>query len=254
MSTTAPVSPYFKVHKSALATIERLSEGRVTAHCKAVYIALRWLANNQASPEGPVTLPINDIASKTPCSYRKAFDSLKKLEGFGIISIERKVDLAGDRAPSTYGFCTPCMTSCTPCIRLCTESTRKRADSIKEKKESKSCEQSATPPLRDTLVEAAKPRSPDPVLRFLVGIGGGDPVQATASAWGAARKAKKEIRTVCPAVTEAELSRRSANYRQHFTGASITALALAKHWATCDHPPTNGSARPGPVLREVSML
>lgn len=249
--TTRRTEPFFTVPKAALSIIEQRSEGRATAHCKSVFLALRWLANNHSCPEGPLTISINEIAAKVPCSYRKTSDSLKRLESYGVITIGRNVDQAGDRAPSSYGFGTACLTSGTACLRLGTKSTRKRADSIKEQKESKeSWEQSATPQLGEG---TSKPNSPNPILRFLVGLGGGDPAQATKSAWGAAAKARKEILSVFPALTETELSRRVGNYRRHWPQASISASALAKHWAKCDKGPEVEGHRAEPILRKVAL-
>ena len=64
-----------------------------------------------------------------------------------------------------------------------------------------------------------------------------DHSQVTGSAWGAIGKALKLILEVCPDVTTMEIQRRAANYRLHMPDAMITPSALAKHWATCDHPP-----------------
>ncbi len=83
-----------------------------------------------------------------------------------------------------------------------------------------------------------KPEGPrNPILDALATVGGGDVTQVTATSWGAAARALKEIKDVCPDLTPAEIQRRAINYGLRFTGATLSASALCKHWAACDAPP-----------------
>jgi len=58
-------------------------------------------------------------------------------------------------------------------------------------------------------------------------------MQVPPSAWSGIGKALSDIKSVCPELTIAEIQRRSANYRTHYS-ATLTPSALAKHWALCD--------------------
>lgn len=82
-----------------------------------------------------------------------------------------------------------------------------------------------------------KPRERNPLIDAIAAVDGSDPAQVTGKAWGGIAAALNEIREVCPQVTPEEIRRRAAHYRQHMPGAMLTPHALAKHWATCDHPP-----------------
>ena len=62
--------------------------------------------------------------------------------------------------------------------------------------------------------------------------------QVPPTAWSGIATALAQIRSVCPEVTPEELHRRAAHYRAHMRGATLTATALAKHWALCDRAPT----------------
>tara|TARA_R110000868_G_scaffold253540_1_gene510113 strand:- start:1158 stop:2030 length:873 start_codon:yes stop_codon:yes gene_type:complete len=77
----------------------------------------------------------------------------------------------------------------------------------------------------------------DTLLDALVSQDGSNPLQVTASAFGAARKALKDIRAVMPDVTPEEISRRGSNYRVAHPDWTITPLALSKYWAACEKPP-----------------
>lgn len=83
---------------------------------------------------------------------------------------------------------------------------------------------------------AKKQAARNPLIDALASVGGVDPLQIPPRAWGAIGAALADIRAVCPELTPEEIARRGANYRTHYPSASLTAPALAKHWAVCDHP------------------
>lgn len=89
----------------------------------------------------------------------------------------------------------------------------------------------------------------DSLLDALVSQDGSNPLQVTASAFGAARKALKEIRGVMPEVTATEISRRGSNYRALHPDWTITPLALSKHWAVCDKGPA-----PQSTIRNATIV
>lgn len=84
--------------------------------------------------------------------------------------------------------------------------------------------------------EPLRPRNP--LLDALASATGSNPLQVPPSAWGGFAKALAEIRAVSPDLTAEEIKRRAANYRSHMRDATLTAPALAKHWAKCEHPAT----------------
>lgn len=89
----------------------------------------------------------------------------------------------------------------------------------------------------------------DSLLDALVSQDGSNPLQVTASAFGAARRALKEIRGVMPEVTASEISRRGSNYRALHPDWTITPLAISKHWAVCDKGPAPQSTiRNAPIV------
>jgi hypothetical protein len=68
-----------------------------------------------------------------------------------------------------------------------------------------------------------------------------DPAQVTGSKWKSIGTALAQIKKTAPNVTPEEIARRAANYRSQMPQATITANALAQHWARCDKP---GTAQP----------
>lgn len=59
----------------------------------------------------------------------------------------------------------------------------------------------------------------------------------TPSARGSVNRALKDIRSVTPDVTSNEILRRAAIYESHFPNSTLSASALAKHWARCARMP-----------------
>lgn len=70
-----------------------------------------------------------------------------------------------------------------------------------------------------------------------------DPLQVTGSKWKSIGTALATIQAACKktdiALTAEEIARRAENYRSQFHNATITANALAQHWARCDNPGGN---------------
>lgn len=99
------------------------------------------------------------------------------------------------------------------------------------------------------------PRARDEVLDALAAVDGSDPTQVTKGAWPGIATARANIKAVFPNLTATEINRRAANYRAHYPTISISAHALAKHWALCDNPPSvsrNGHPQQTGPLRIVT--
>ena len=77
---------------------------------------------------------------------------------------------------------------------------------------------------------APKPREPNPLLEALASVGGANPRETPPSRWSALQKYLREIKTVTPDVTAAEIARREQSYRRKYQNAAVTPDALAKHW------------------------
>jgi hypothetical protein len=75
-----------------------------------------------------------------------------------------------------------------------------------------------------------KPRPRDPIMDAIVTACGGDPIHQTASQWGMAAKAKKEILEVDPNVTPTAIIQFGTRKRREWKVASCTPIALTKHW------------------------
>lgn len=98
-------APYFTVPKRAMVAIRETVEGTDQAFCSAVYLALRWKANEGINHEGPFSAAIGDIAARAGCSYNKAADSLGVLESIGVLGIEKQFcENKKTRSPSVYTF------------------------------------------------------------------------------------------------------------------------------------------------------
>ena len=80
--------------------------------------------------------------------------------------------------------------------------------------------------------EPKQPRQPNPLFDALAQAEGSN-ANLTKSAARAIGVALAEIKAAQPDVTPEEIARRAANYRAQMTGATLTASALAKHWARC---------------------
>ena len=92
--------------------------------------------------------------------------------------------------------------------------------------------------LRPSSADAPEPRPRNSLLDALASATGSNPLQVPPSAWGGFAKALAEIRAVSADLTAEEIKRRAANYRSHMRDATLTAPALAKHWAKCEHTAT----------------
>jgi len=93
---------------------------------------------------------------------------------------------------------------------------------------------------KDKDKDSGKARARNPVIDVLACIDGSQLDEITGPAWAAAGKALSQIKAVTPDVTPDEIRRRSANYRTKYRDATISPLALAKHWAALN----SGSDRP----------
>lgn len=240
---TMQTDPFFIVPKAAHAAIVEKVEGTDAAYCVAVFVALRKLANDARSSDGPIALTIGQISAYAGCRYRKTANILQLLRAIDVIGItSQQIPGTNSHAPSLYTFGTAGGTLGTICLTLGTEPSSICAEIKKEQKESKeSCAGPASPPA------ASKGKAPtlrNQLLDTLATIDGSDLAQITGSAWSGIGKAAADIRKVCPTVTADEIRRRAGNYRLLFPDASISAHAMAKHWARCDHPPAarNGAA------------
>lgn len=119
------------------AIVQRI-EGSEATFAIAVFAALRWLANDDGSPEGPFSAPVALIAHRSGTSYNKASSVIKVLEKLGLVYVQ-KVWIPGTKArgPSTYTF--PTLWGSFP-----TGTGAARAERIKEQKESKESEKKET--------------------------------------------------------------------------------------------------------------
>lgn len=99
----------------------------------------------------------------------------------------------------------------------------------------------------------AKPPKPrNPLLDTLAAVDGSDPLGITPSAWPGIGKALADIKTVSPDVTPEEIRKRAIHYRHHHKDATISAHALAKHWAKCARMPgTNPPPAPYSIKQPI---
>lgn len=104
----------------------------------------------------------------------------------------------------------------------------------------KPCSPSPSPSPSISSDEPAKPaRARDVLFDALAIAEGSDPAQLTKGAARTVAVALAEIKKACPGLTVTEIKARAARYRRVMPqGSTITASALAKHWARC------GEARP----------
>lgn len=101
------------------------------------------------------------------------------------------------------------------------------------------------PPAPKGEIPSASPSSPDPeptpLVFALCSVEAVNPLALTRSARRELIHALGEILTVSPHVTPAEIAQAAAAYRRAFPTATLTAHALAKHWARLQ--PAAGPAR-----------
>lgn len=254
----ASTKGFFMVPKSSCENIAKLVEGRDAKNAFAVYVALRWVANNKGRPDGPFEAAIGEIAIRALLSYSTTSKALNLLEAIGEVTITRRnVEGRKEKAPSIYSLCTHCRglvnpegTLASPEGRLGKNVSDGLTENKKEPKEQEQLGESAS--LSPERSPSEKLRGRDPLLSVLARIDGSDTQQVTPSAWGGYAKALREIRAVTPDISEAEIYRRQRNYHLHFPDAKITPHALAKHWARLDKPPAGAvEARPEMPLRKV---
>lgn len=103
---------------------------------------------------------------------------------------------------------------------------------------------SAPPPASET----PKPRARNPLMDALATHAeDSDPLQVTATKWKSIASALAAIQAACKKtgleLTPEEIARRAKNYRSQMPQATITANALAQHWARCDNPGTQTAPR-----------
>lgn len=234
--------PFGWFSKAALNFIqEATGEGEgVTQNARSVYLALCELASDNGTERFTASKAL--IAFRAGMSVRTVQRVLPDLQRAGVVSIEHNA--LGRGTVSAYTLLhTPSHNVST---RRQNDQTPRQpdalrlADKVKERKE-----------LKEPIAPAKPPRARNPLLDALVALDGSDPAQVTSSGYGAAGKALKEIKEVCPSVTLAEIQRRGANYRMHMPDMTISPSALARHWAKCEHPPRRTSAAAQPQLREV---
>ncbi len=106
-------------------------------------------------------------------------------------------------------------------------------------------------------LESARPAKParprDVLFEALARAEGSDPLQLTKAGARAIGVALAEIRRASPEVTVSEIQNRAAIYRKVMShGCTLTAAALAKHWARCSGAPVGKVAneKPAPVPSE----
>jgi hypothetical protein len=92
-------------------------------------------------------------------------------------------------------------------------------------------------------VADASERPKDHIFDALCAATGIDAKSLTKSGRGALNAALRDIRAASPDVTPDEINRRAGRYTRKFSGAALTAPALAKHWAGCAAPPADDWTR-----------
>ena len=98
-------APYFTVPKRAMVAIREKVEGTNQVFCCAVYVALRWKANEGINHEGPFSAAVLDIAHRAGCCYKKVAHSLGVLESIGVLGIEKQFcENKKTRSPSVFTF------------------------------------------------------------------------------------------------------------------------------------------------------
>jgi len=244
-------SPFCWQSKAALKQILDTfgeSEGTV-CNARSVYLALCELASDAGVEQFITTKTL--IGYRAGLSTRTVQRVLADLERTGIVKIRRNA--TGIRTASSYTL-----------TRASVSTSRRNGstsghgegsrlpDIVKERKELKepiaptgAVEAIGAFP-SSTNPKAEGPRARDPLLDSLASLGGSDPAQVTPKAWRAIAVALDEIRIVCPDVTPDEIRRRATAYRQHMPHAMLTAHALARHWAQCDHLPQPAKSAPQP--------
>jgi len=90
------------------------------------------------------------------------------------------------------------------------------------------------------LAAAPPPRERNPLFDALCLVEG-IPLGEVGKAGGRIGKSLSEILAASPDVSPEEIARRGRNYQTHFSGAALTAAALAKHWGKCHARSTTGS-------------
>jgi len=126
--------PFFIVPKITLGTVIEKVEGTDAAFCCAVAVAVRWIANDAGTADGPVPATVAQIAHRSGLSYNSAVKAIGILESIGVLTVERQT-ISGTKAhaPSAYTFPTIRATPL-PTIRRTfpTATPQRRADRYKE--------------------------------------------------------------------------------------------------------------------------
>ena len=209
----------------------------------SVYDALTEIASDENSESFQTTHAW--IAKMSGASIRTVQDHIKVFVELGLITVAT----SKLRSPSSYMLlqfgkgCTTLSNGCRtfgnarkfPGLPTSEESEK---NVLEESKNNGASPVEEVP--RNKLPEAPKRQRPrNPPLDALATVDGGRIEEVTPSAWAGIQKALKEIKSVTPAVTAEEIKRRAGLYKAHMPGMTITAHALAKHWARCERLTSN---------------
>ncbi len=91
--------------------------------------------------------------------------------------------------------------------------------------------------------DAPKTRERDPAFDALAEACGADPRHLTRRYAQTVGVALADIRHATPSVSPAEIRRRARRWREVFPNASLTPMALAKHWPALEGPPSEDERR-----------
>jgi hypothetical protein len=227
--------------KAATRCIRDRLEGKTAGTCKAVYAALRELANDARLPEGPVQLGKAAIANCAGFSYNTAAAALELLESAGVVNIERRpMPNTKAHAPSVYTFPKSWVTLPKNGATFPKKAPSGFAESIKEQEEQKEFIHGgpAAPAAVDESIHASAQKAQDrkrflipakeAVFRALAKAGGVDLVRASDRERQATAREAAELFRI--GATPDQIDAAGRQWPKEFS-VPPTPAAIVKHWS-----------------------
>jgi len=180
-------------------------------------VRLYGLLVRHADQDGHAFPSRKRLSDRLKCSVDSVDRAIRELREVGAVQVRHRKDEAGDRTSNDYilrpGGRIPAATPVGISAATVAAPVRQELEPLE----------------REPTTSVAPLRKPDPIFEALAAIEGSDLTDLTRSQRGALNKAAKELRDL--GVDPKAIPRRAQAFGRRYPGATVTALALVRHWA-----------------------